>query len=63
MRRHGPVRKVGTLMSKPLVHVETLVNPRRYVPAQIEQAVKVAQRLARGKFVLCESPKRDEIGD
>ena len=40
------------------VQVETLHDPDRYSPAQIELACAVAQRLNRGKLVLLEPPKR-----
>ena len=45
-------------MQIPGVHVETLHNPTRYTPAQIEQAAAIASALQRGKLVLCAEPKR-----
>ena len=45
-------------MPVPGVHIETLHNPVRYTYAQIETACAVAQRLARGKFVLVEPPRQ-----
>lgn len=43
-------------MQIPGVHIETLVNPVLYSYAQVERACAVAGQLARGKFVLCETP-------
>jgi hypothetical protein len=40
------------------VHIETIHNPARYTYAQIEKACAIAQALNRGKFLLCEGPKR-----
>lgn len=37
----------------PGVNVNTVHPPALYTPLQIEQAVYVAARLARGPFVLC----------
>ena len=45
-------------MPIPGVHLETLHNPVRYTQAQVEFAVSVASFLHRGRFVLCEPPKR-----
>jgi hypothetical protein len=45
-------------MPIPGAHIETLHNPTRYTRAQIDRACVVAQLLSRGKFVLCEPPKR-----
>ena len=45
-------------MQIPGVHIETLQNPVRYSPAQIEKACALAQLLDRGKLVLVEPPKR-----
>jgi len=39
-------------------HIETLHNPVRYTPQQIEKATVLAHLLGRGKFVLCEPPRR-----
>lgn len=38
--------------------IETLADPKRYTIAQIEQAAQVAHMLYRGRFVLCEPPRR-----
>jgi hypothetical protein len=45
-------------MPMPGVHVETLQDPCRYTDEQIEKACGIARRLARGKLVLAEAPKR-----
>ena len=45
-------------MQIPGVHIETIQNPCRYTYAQIETACGIARRLARGKLVLVEPPKR-----
>jgi len=45
-------------MQIPGVHIETLENPVRYTPAQIEQACAIAQSLDRGKLILVEPPRR-----
>jgi hypothetical protein len=45
-------------MQIPMVHVETLENPVRYSPEQIEKACAIAQLLERGKLVLLEPPRR-----
>jgi hypothetical protein len=45
-------------MAIPGVHIETLHNPVRYSPAQIDRACYIAHMLRRGKFVLCEPPQR-----
>jgi hypothetical protein len=42
----------------PLIRVETLENPLRYTPAQIARAAHIAERLGRGRLVLCETPGR-----
>lgn len=42
----------------PGAHVETLHDPKRYTSAQIDLACAVAHLLKRGKFVLCEPPRR-----
>jgi hypothetical protein len=44
-------------MLVPGVHIETLHNPARYTPEQIEKACAIAQLLDRGKFVLVEPPQ------
>ena len=38
------------------IHVETLQNPRRYNSQQLTRARRIAQRLGRGRLVLCEKP-------
>jgi hypothetical protein len=40
------------------VLIETLDDPLRYTTAQLEFARRVAQRLGRGRLVLCETPRR-----
>jgi hypothetical protein len=45
-------------MPTPGVHVETLLNPGLYTPAQIDWAVAIAHFLHRGKFVYCLPPER-----
>jgi hypothetical protein len=45
-------------MQVPGVHIETLHNPVRYTPDQIDKACAIAQLLDRGKLVLVEPPKR-----
>jgi hypothetical protein len=42
----------------PSIRVETLEDPLRYTPAQIELASRIAERLGRGRLVLCETPGR-----
>jgi hypothetical protein len=44
-------------MPTPGVHVETLLNPGLYTPAQIEWAVAIAHFLHRGKLVYCLPPE------
>lgn len=39
------------------IHIETLENPSRYAPEQIERACQVAALLKRGKLVLVEPPR------
>ena len=38
------------------IHIETIHEPNRYTPGQIERACAIAQLLGRGKFVLAEAP-------
>jgi hypothetical protein len=38
--------------------IETLDNPVRYTTEQLERARRVAELLARGRLVLCETPER-----
>jgi hypothetical protein len=38
--------------------VETLENPLRYATEQLQRAVRIAERLGRGRLVLCETPAR-----
>ena len=45
-------------MQIPGAHVVTLYNPVRYTTAQIDRACVVAHYLQRGRFVLCEAPRR-----
>lgn len=44
----------------PGVHVETLHNPCRYDPDQIERACALAGALKRGKLILVEPPEPKE---
>ena len=45
-------------MPIPGVHLETLRSPARYTNAQLDRACAIAYLLQRGRFVLCEPPKR-----
>ena len=45
-------------MATPDVHIETLHDPGRYTPGQIDKALAVAATLNRGKLVLVEPPLR-----
>ena len=45
-------------MPIPGVHLETLQSPVRYTTAQLERACALAHLLKRGRFVLCEPPRR-----
>ena len=45
-------------MATPGVHIETLHDPARYTPVQIEKACALAAMLNRGKRVLVEAPLR-----
>ena len=45
-------------MQTPSVHIETVHDPIRYTPTQIEQACAIAQLLNRGKLILVEPPRR-----
>jgi hypothetical protein len=47
-------------MAIPGVHVETLHNPLRYAPTQVELACQIAALLNRGKLVLVVPPGREE---
>jgi hypothetical protein len=38
--------------------IETLDNPLRYTTQQLDRARRVAEHLARGRLVLCETPGR-----
>jgi hypothetical protein len=40
------------------VYIETLLSPVRYTTAQIDRACAIAHQLQRGRFVLCEPPRR-----
>ena len=42
----------------PEIRVETVHHPQRYAPGQLEQAARIAERLGRGRLVLCERPHR-----
>lgn len=46
----------------PGVHIETLRDPARYSPAQIERVCTIAAALNRGRLVLCEEPEDDDEG-
>jgi hypothetical protein len=43
-------------MATPGVQIETLQDPTRYTPGQIDKALVVATTLGRGKLVLVEPP-------
>ena len=47
-------------MSQPGLWIETLENPVRYTDAQIDRAVRIAEQINRGKFLLCEPPRRGQ---
>ena len=38
------------------IQVETLENPLRYATEQLQRAGRIAERLGRGRLVLCEKP-------
>jgi hypothetical protein len=40
------------------IRIETVESPVRYTPEQIERAIHIAERLGRGRLVLCEEPGR-----
>jgi hypothetical protein len=40
------------------IRVETVQHPQRYAPGQLERALRIAERLGRGRLVLCEPPHR-----
>jgi hypothetical protein len=42
----------------PGVHLETLHSPVNYTPAQLDRACAIAFHLKRGRFVLCEPPRK-----
>jgi hypothetical protein len=44
-------------MGQPEVQIETLADPQRYAPWQIDFARRVAVLLGRGRLVLCETPR------
>jgi hypothetical protein len=41
-----------------MIQVETLQDPLRYTPGQLERARRLAALLGRGRLVLCETPAR-----
>ena len=43
-------------MQIPGVHIETLAPPQDYTLTQIEQAIRIAELMDRGKLVLCTPP-------
>ncbi len=47
----------------PGVHLEMLHHPNRYSPDQIERASQFAAALGRGRFVVCEPPRRIPLRD
>ncbi|MGH3099659.1 MAG: hypothetical protein ACRDPU_01610 [Thermoleophilia bacterium] len=40
------------------IRIETVESPVRYTARQIELAIRIAERLGRGRLVLCEKPGR-----
>ena len=40
------------------IRIETVESPVRYTAGQIELAICIAERLGRGRLVLCEKPGR-----
>jgi hypothetical protein len=38
--------------------VETLKNPSKYTPHQLDKAIRLASILNRGRFILTETPQR-----
>jgi hypothetical protein len=42
----------------PSILVETLDNPLRYTPEQLDRARRIARLLGRGRLILCETPGR-----
>jgi hypothetical protein len=42
----------------PGVHLETLQSPTHYEPSQLDRACAIAAQLQRGRFILCEPPRR-----
>jgi hypothetical protein len=42
----------------PEIRVETVEHPQRYTSGQLERALRIAERLGRGRLVLCERPRR-----
>ena len=42
----------------PGVYLETLLSPVRYTAAQLDRASSIAYLISRGRFVLCEPPRR-----
>ena len=57
---HPPLRHADeTMHNTPhsrQIHIETIHEPNRYTPGQIERACTIAQLLGRGKLVLVEAP-------
>lgn len=52
-----PVTATMKPMPSP-IHVETIHHPDRYTRSQLSSALQVAQKLSRGRLVLCEPPRR-----
>jgi hypothetical protein len=50
------MRPAGRSCVTVLIQVETLESPLRYTAEQLERAIHVAERLGRGRLVLCEKP-------
>jgi hypothetical protein len=48
--------KLGPMHSP--ITIDTIQDPDRYTAAQLDGARRIAQRLGRGRLVLCEPPRR-----
>lgn len=56
-RPTGQGRRCPTV-PKPAVHIQTILNPFCYGRAQLQRALRIADRIGRGGFILCEPPER-----